>query len=154
MGFNAGLLRSLATIFAYLLAAPLTVAVAPYLTPILIAQFKLPPTQTWAAFAGIFLVFGFILGALLRLTVSEIVGPQVSFVDRVAGAMLGAVRTGLLAVLIVIIFDRIIPVDREPAFLKGSQLRPILSQAAQAGLKSLPPDVVELIDRLKRERGI
>jgi membrane protein required for colicin V production len=154
IGFNSGLLRSLATILAYLVAAPLAVAVAPYLTPILIAQFKLPPTQTWAAFAGIFLVTGFVLGTLLRLAVSEIVGPQVSFADRLGGAMLGAVRTGLLAVLIVVIFDRIIPVDREPAFLKGSQLRPILSQAGQAGLKSLPPETVDLIDRLKRERGI
>jgi membrane protein required for colicin V production len=154
MGFSAGLLRSLATIFGYLVAAPLAVAVAPYLSPILIGQFRLPPAQAWLAFAGIFLVIGFLLSALLRYAVSEIVGAQISFPDRLAGALLGAVRIGLLAVLMVIIFDRIIPADREPAFLSGSQWRPVLSQAGHAGLKSLPPDVTDFIDKLKRERGL
>jgi membrane protein required for colicin V production len=154
MGLNAGLLRSLATIFGYLVAAPLAVAAAPYLSPILISQFRLPPAQAWLAFVGIFLVIGFVLSALLRHAVSEIVGPDVSFADRLAGALLGAVRIGLLAVLMVVIFDRIIPADREPAFLTGSQLRPILSQAGQTGLKSLPPDITDFIDKLKRERGL
>jgi membrane protein required for colicin V production len=154
MGFSAGLLRSLATIFGYLVAAPLAVAAAPTLTPILIDQFRLPATQAWVALAGIFLAIGIVISALLRHAVNEIVGENISIPDRLAGALLGAVRIGLLAVLMVVIFDRIIPADREPAFLQGSQLRPILSQAGQAGLKSLPPDVVDFIDRLKRERGI
>jgi membrane protein required for colicin V production len=154
MGFHAGLLRSLATIFGYLTAAPIAVAAAPYLTPILIAQFRLPPAQAWVAFAGIFLLIGVVLSALLRHAISEIVGSQVSIPDRLAGALLGAVRIGLLAVLIVVIFDRIIPADREPVFLKGSQWRPVLSRAGQAGLKSLPPDVADFIDKLKRQRGI
>lgn len=47
------------------------------------------------------------------------IGPNVSILDRLAGALLGAIRVGLLAVLIVVIFDRIIPSGREPAFLKG-----------------------------------
>ena len=72
------------------------------------------------------------------------VGPNVSIPDRVAGALLGAVRVGLLAVLLVLVFDRIIPPGREPAFLQGSQWRPVLSQAGQQGLRSLPPDVVGL----------
>jgi membrane protein required for colicin V production len=54
----------------------------------------------------------------------------------------------------VVIFDRIIPAGREPAFLAGSQLHPLLSQAGQAGLKSLPPDIEDYIDRLKKQRGI
>jgi len=154
MGMSAGWLRSLATIFGYLIAAPLAVAAAPFVTPILIDQFKLSPSQTWIALAGIFLVIGFVLGALLRHAISEIVGENIGVADRLAGGLLGAVRIGLLAVLMVVIFDRIIPADREPAFLKGSQLRPMLSQAGQAGLKSLPPDVADYIDRLKRERGL
>ncbi len=60
----------------------------------------------------------------------------------------------LLAVLIVLVFDRIIPAGREPAFLAGSKLRPVLSQASRQGLRMLPPDVAAYIDRLKRERGI
>jgi membrane protein required for colicin V production len=153
-GFRAGLLRSLATIFGYVTAAPLAVAAAPYLSPILIEQFHLPRAQAWLGFAGIFLIIGFVLSAILRHAVSEIVGDNISIPDRMTGALLGAVRIGLLAVLIVVIFDRIIPAGREPAFLTGSQLRPILSQAGQAGLKSLPPDVADYIDQLKRERGL
>jgi len=154
MGFNAGLLRSLATIFGYLAAAPIAVAATPYLMPTLIAQFKVPPAQTWVVFAAVFLAIGFVISALLRLGISELVGPQVSIPDRMAGALLGAVRISLLAVLMVVIFDRIIPADREPAFLKGSQWRPVLSLAGRQGLKSLPPDITDYIDRLKRERGI
>jgi membrane protein required for colicin V production len=154
MGFSSGLLRSLATIFGYLVAAPLAVAAAPYLTPLLIAQFKLQPSQSWLAVTGIFLAIGFVLSALLRLGISAIVGAQISIPDRLAGAMLGAARVGLLAVLIVVIFDRIIPAGREPAFLIGSQWRPVLSKAGQAGMKSLPPELSDYIDKLKRERGI
>ena len=149
-GFGSGLLRSLATIFGYLAAMALSVA----LTPFTIAQFHIPPAQTWVVYVVVFFVAGVLLGTLLRLAVSELVGSDVSPPDRMAGALLGAVRVGLLAVLIVVIFDRIIPTGREPAFLKGSQLRPILSQAGRAGLKSLPPDIEDYIDRLKRQRGI
>ena len=153
-GLRSGLLRSLATIFGYLAAAPVAVAAAPYLTPVLTEQFRLPPAQVWLAYFGVFLVVGFVLGALLRIAIGELVGPDISAPDRAAGAMLGAVRIVLLAVLMVVIFDRVIPAGREPAFLTGSQLRPLLSQAGQAGLKSLPPDIAEYIDRLKRARGL
>jgi hypothetical protein len=50
----------------------------------------------------------------------------------------------------VLVFDRLIPPDREPAFLRGSQLRPILSKAGQMGLKSLPPETTAFIDQLKK----
>jgi membrane protein required for colicin V production len=153
-GFRAGLLRSLATIFAYLAAAPVAVTMAPAVTPFVMTQFKLQPSQTWMVFAGLFLVTGFIIGALLKLAISEIVGKDIGIADRLGGALLGAVRIGLLAVLMVIIFDRIIQAGREPAFLAGSQLRPILSKAGQAGLKSLPSDIEEYIDRLKKQRGL
>jgi membrane protein required for colicin V production len=43
----------------------------------------------------------------------------------------------------------IIPPDRQPAFLSGSQLKPILLLAGQQGLKSLPPDVTAFIDQLR-----
>jgi membrane protein required for colicin V production len=64
------------------------------------------------------------------------------------------VRIVLLAVLMVLVFDRLIPAGREPEFLKGSQLRPLLSEAGREGLRSLPPDIAETIDRLKREHGL
>jgi len=153
-GFRSGLLRSLATIFGYVCAAPIAVAMTPYLVAILTAQFKMQPGQTWLVFCGIFLATGIVVGALLRVAVSEITGPDIGVLDRIAGAMLGAVRIVLLAVLIVVIFDRVIPSGREPAFLTGSQLRPILSLAGRQGMKSLPPDAAVYIDRLKRERGI
>jgi len=155
MGFNSGLLRSLATIFGYLAAMPFAVATAPWLSLILIKQFYLPVTRTWwLVLIGSFLLTGIVLSALLRRAVSAVVGPRVSLPDRVAGAVLGAVRIALLAVVLVLIFDRIIPPDRQPSFLANSRLRPILSMAGQQGLKSLPPDVADFIDRLKRERGL
>ena len=153
-GLKSGLLRSLATIFGYVCAAPVAVAVMPYLTPSLVGQLKLPPDRTWPMFFVVFLLAGIAFGALLRMVVGELTGPSVSAPDRAAGAMLGAVRIALLAVLMVVIFDRIIPPGREPAFLTGSKLRPILSAAGQQGLQSLPPDITDYIDRLKRERGI
>jgi membrane protein required for colicin V production len=64
------------------------------------------------------------------------------------------VRILVVAVLIVVIFDRIIPADRQPAYLIGSKLRPYLSAAGQKGFASLPPDAEGYIDRLRRERGL
>ena len=74
--------------------------------------------------------------------------------DRVAGALLGALRTGLLAVFMVLMFERIIPPNVQPPWLTQSKLRPYLSEAGQRGLKSLPPDVMEYIDRINKERGL
>jgi len=154
MGFMTGLLRSLATILGYTAAMGLAVALAPQLSPLLSAQTKVPPAQAWLVFAAVFLAAGILLSALLRFAISEWVGPRVSIPDRVAGALLGAVRVGLLAVVLVLVFDRIIPPGREPAFLQGSQWRPVLSRAGQQGLQSLPPEVVDYIDRLKKQRGL
>jgi membrane protein required for colicin V production len=38
--------------------------------------------------------------------------------------------------------------------MTGSRLRPVLSAAGQMGVKSLPPDLVAAIDRLKKDRHI
>jgi membrane protein required for colicin V production len=54
----------------------------------------------------------------------------------------------------VLIFDQLVPPDRQPAYLTGSQLRPLLSVAGQKGFRSLPPDAVAYIDRLKKDRRI
>ena len=153
-GFNAGLLRSLATIFGYVAAMGVALAAAPPLAQVLSTQFKSPLAQDWVVFVMLFLAAGLLLSAILRYAVSEIVGPRVSIPDRLAGAMLGAVRIGLVAVAVVLVFDRIIPAGREPAFLAGSQLRPLLSEAGKQGLRSLPPEITDLIDKLKRQRGI
>ncbi len=150
MGFASGLLRSLATILGYVAAAAVAVAATPFAA----AQLKLAPGQNWIALVGIFLVGGFVLGVILRFAISEVAGANIGIGDRMAGAFFGAVRILLLAVLLVLIFDRIIPADRQPAFLADSKLRPILSMAEQQGLRSLPPEIAETIDRLKKERGI
>ena len=87
MGFHSGLLRSLATIFGYVCAAPFAVGTAPYLSRVLNDQFHLSPTQNWLVPFGIFLVAGMVLSALLRLAIGELVGARVSVADRLAGAM-------------------------------------------------------------------
>lgn len=154
MGFNSGLLRSLATIFGYFLAAPIAVMATPPLSRLLTQFFHLPPTQAWIEFCAVFIAAGMVLGWMCRMAVTEVTGRAVNLPDRAAGAMLGAVRVVLLAVLVVLVFDRIIPPGHEPAFLRGSQIRPILSEAARAGLRKLPPEIADNIDRLKSERGI
>jgi membrane protein required for colicin V production len=153
MGFSAGLLRSLATILAYLIAAPLAVALAPSIMAAL-GQSRVTPGQAWIGLIVVFIGLGVLVGALLRTVIGEFTGPDAGLFDRVAGAVLGAVRVFLIAVLIVVIFDRLIPADREPRFLLGSRLRPYLSEAGRRGLQSLPPEVEDYIDRVKRERGL
>ncbi|HWV53292.1 CvpA family protein [Pseudorhodoplanes sp.] len=152
-GYRAGLLRSLATIFGYLLAAPVAVVAAPKLAPLFTTQ---PSTDGPGilAYGGVFLVVGIVTAALLRNAVSLVVGEDVSLPDRAAGAALGAVRILLLAVLMVLIFERIIPAKREPAWLAQSFLRPMLSAAGEQGVRTLPADVVAQIDRMKKKRGI
>jgi membrane protein required for colicin V production len=154
MGFRSGLLRSLATILAYLIAAPVAIALTPWVMSFVLGHVTLPPGETWVPLFVVFLAVGFVIGALFRTFVNEIVGPDAGLFDRVAGAALGAVRIFLVAVLIVVVFDRIIPADHQPPFLIGSRLRPYLSAAGQKGLETLPPDVEDYIDRLKREHGL
>ena len=165
-GFHSGFLRSAVTILSYVAAMPLAVAVTPLISPALAGQsnaalnatLNAPLNAPWARnsllFFGIFLVIGVVLGALLRMAVNETVGSRIGIPDRLAGSVLGAVRIGLVAVIMVLIFDRLIPPDREPAFLRGSQLRPMLSMAGQMGLKSLPPETTAFIDQLKKDRRL
>ena len=153
LGFSTGLLRSLATILGYLVAAPLAVAITPYVTAIALGR-SMSPDNAWQMLVIVFVAAGAGISALLRIVVGEFVGPDVGAFDRVAGAALGAVRIGLIAVPIVVVFDRVIPADRQPQFLVGSKLRPYLSAAGQAGLRSLPPEVESYIDQVKRERGL
>jgi membrane protein required for colicin V production len=113
-----------------------------------------PLAQNYLLFFGIFLVAGIVLGKLSRMAVDDMVGSEPGIGDRLAGAALGAIRVGLVAVTLVLIFDRLVPLDRQPAYLTGSQLRPLLSLAGQKGFKSLPPDVAAYIDQLKKDRHI
>jgi len=153
MGFNTGLLRSLATILGYLIAAPLAVAFSPSVAAFALGRSGASPNTAWLVVV-VFVVLGVLISALLRVIVGELAGEDIGLFDRVAGAALGAVRIFLIAVLIVVIFDRVIPAGREPQFLAGSKLRPVLSAVGKLGLQSLPPEVEDYIDRLKRERGL
>jgi membrane protein required for colicin V production len=152
-GFRSGLLRSVATILGYVAAMPIALVGAPRLVPVLADLFRMP-FQIWVVFCGLFVVTGFVLATLLRTAVGGIVGPTASLPDRVAGAAFGAVRIGLLAVLMVLIFELIIPSNRQPAFLAESRLRPILSMAGQRGLRSVPPDVANFLEQMKKVQGI
>ena len=146
-GFRSGLLRSLATIIAYLVAAPAAIPITAKLS-------QLSPQAGNSLYFWVVLALGLLLGMLMRSAVSAAFGEEASMTDRVAGALLGALRTGLLAVFMVLIFERIIPPNVQPPWLTQSKLRPYLSEAGQRGLKSLPPDVMEYIDRIKKERGL
>jgi membrane protein required for colicin V production len=90
----------------------------------------------------------------MRMLLDETIGPGAGTFDRLAGAALGAVRVGLVAVTLVMVFDQLVPADRQPSYLAGSKLRPLLSMAGQTGFRSLPPEVAVAIDRLKKDRHI
>jgi membrane protein required for colicin V production len=153
-GFNAGLLRSAVTILAYLFAMPLAVWLMSLLSPAGNAATGSPLAQNSLIFFAIFLISGMALGKMARMAIDETIGSEAGIGDRLAGALLGAARVGLVAITLVLIFDQLVPADRQPAYLTGSQLRPLLSMAGQKGFRSLPPDVTAYIDRLKRDRQI
>lgn len=153
-GFNTGLLRSALTILAYLIAMPIALWLMSVISPRLDAGPASPLSQGWLIFFGIFLASGMVLGKLARVALDEAIGSEAGIADRLGGAALGAVRVGLVATTLVLIFDQLLPANRQPAFLNGSQLRPLFSTAGQMGFRSLPPDVAATIDRLKRERHI
>jgi membrane protein required for colicin V production len=153
-GFNAGLLRSAVTILAYLIAMPIAVWAVSLVSPQIEGKLGSPFTQNSLLLFGIFLAVGIVLGKLMRMALDETIGPRAGIGDRLAGAVLGAVRVGLVAITLVLIFDSLVPSDRQPAYLAGSQLRPLLSAAGQKGFRSLPPNVADTIDRLKKERRI
>jgi len=153
-GFKTGLLRSAITILAYLIAMPIAVWAMSYLAPQLGSRLGSPLTQNSLLFFATFLISGMVLGKCARMMLDETIGSEAGTGDRLGGAALGAARVGLVAITLVLIFDQLVPADRQPAFLTGSQLRPLLSVAGQKGFKSLPPEVAATIDRLKREQRI
>ena len=153
-GFNAGLVRSLATIFAYLIAAPFALALTPTVSATLAAHTALAPGAAEIVPIALLLALGILFSALMRSAVAALAGEHPPFIDRLLGALLGGARIGLIAVLMVLVFDRIIPAEREPAWLAGSRLKPYLAAAGAGGLSALPPEAIDYIDRLKRERGL
>jgi len=52
--------------------------------------------------------------------------------------------------IIMLVFDRMGPLGREAAFLRGSQWRPVPSSAGQYGIQA--PEAEGYFDRLKRQR--
>lgn len=153
MGFMTGLLRSLATILGWVAAAPVAVYATPPVMAMAASQAGTALPQP-AVFFGVLAFVGMVLARLLRSAVVAFVAPVVSMPDRLAGATLGAGRIGLVAVLLVLVFERIVPVHLQPQAFTQSRLRPVLSQAGAAGLKTLPPEIEALIDKLKREYRI
>ena len=151
-GFNTGLLRSAITILAYLLAMPVAMGLASQLSPAI--DDKLAFAQNPLLFFGAFLIVGMVLGKIARTTLDDAIGPQAGVVDRLGGAVLGAVRVGLIAITLVLIFDQLLPASQKPEFMAGSKLRPALSAAGQLGVRSLPPELIAAIDRLKKDRHI
>jgi uncharacterized membrane protein required for colicin V production len=96
MGFMKGLLRGLATLFGYACGIGVAAVAAPKLTPFLATYMKSVTPQPWIVFIAVFVVAGALIGALLRLAVSEMVGPKVSIPDRMAGAARLAARQKVL----------------------------------------------------------
>ena len=153
-GFNTGLLRSAITILAYLVAMPIAVGLVAQLSPQIGDKLALPFVQNPLLFFGAFIITGMALGKIARTALDEAIGPEAGVMDRVGGAVLGAVRVALIAITLVLMFDQLLPANQQPAFMAASRLRPLLSAAGQLGVRSLPPDLIAAIDRLKKDRQI
>ena len=153
-GFNAGLLRSTVTILAYLVAMPIAVWAMSLISPRIGGASSPIWAQNSLLFFGIFLIAGMVMGKLMRMALDETIGSEAGIGDRLAGALLGAVRVGLVATTLVLVFDQLVPLGVQPAFLTGSQLRPLFSKAGQMGLRSLPIDLAATIARLKQPQRI
>jgi membrane protein required for colicin V production len=153
-GFKAGLLRSAVTILAYLIAMPTAVSMMSLVSAYTDGKADSPLAQNSPVLFGIFLITGIVLAKLMRTALDDAIGSESGIGDRLAGAALGALRVSLVAMTFVLTFDQLGPVGRQPAYLAGSVLRPLLSAAGQKGIKSLPNDVVAYIDRLKKDRRI
>ncbi|MHC2656985.1 hypothetical protein ACVMHY_009564 [Bradyrhizobium barranii subsp. barranii] len=95
-GFRTGLLGSAMTILAYLLAAPIAVALMPLIVPQVATNPNAPLLQNWMWFFGIFVVVGMLLGYIGRLALNDTIR-EAGIGDRLAGAALGAIRVGLVA---------------------------------------------------------
>lgn len=95
-GFRTGLLGSAMTILAYLLAAPIAVALMPLIVPQVAGNPNAPLLQNWIWFFGIFVVVGMLFGHLGRLALSDTIR-DAGIGDRLGGAALGAIRVGLVA---------------------------------------------------------
>ena len=152
IGFYSGFLRSLATIFGYVAAAPIAVAATSYVSPALAGDTAPPWARNFALFFVVLLIAGLVVGRLLRHGLAELIGDDVGIADRVIGALLGAARVGLVVVPVVVMFDRYVPADRQPQFFAGSKLRPYFSAAGRRGIDALPPEATAYLDKLSRDR--
>ena len=108
-GFNTGLLRSAVTILAYLLAMPIAIWAMSCIVAARERQGRCRVVQNALLFFGVFLFAGMALGKLARMALDEAIGSHAGPVDRLGGAMLGAVRVGLVAVTMVLVFDQLVP---------------------------------------------
>ena len=129
------LLRSAVTILAYLVAMPIAMGRCRYCRRRSTASSPLPLAQNSLLFFGVFLVAGMVLGKLARWRSTTPSDRMPGIGDRLGGAALGAVRVGLVAITMVLIFDQLVPANRQPAFLTGSQLRPCAVGGRANGLQ-------------------
>jgi len=154
MGFMTGVLRALATIAGYVAAAPITFVAATLVMTAMAGSSPAPAMQTGAIMAATFVASGIVVGALLRTLLDALFGRHVTMSDRLAGSLLGAARIGALAVLAIVVVDRVVPATLQPSFLTDSRLRPLLSAAGQQGMRALPPEIDVAIDRITRQSGL
>src|SRR5579883_420596 len=145
-GFKAGLLRSAVTILAYLIAMPTAVFLMSALSASTGTELGSSLGDRSPILFGIFLIAGTVIAKSMRLALQDVVGEEPGIGDRLGGATLGLVRAALVAVTFVLSFDQLGSYGRQPSYLAGSQLRPLLSLAGQKGLMSLPPSVATNID--------
>ena len=154
MGFRSGFLRGLILIVGYAAALPIAAALATRFGVEFDRASAAPGEQNVGLFFAIFLGMGLCFTALVKYSLGDVLGSRVGLADRLAGALLGLARTGLVAVSAALVLDATIPRDREPAFLHSSRLRPLLSAAGQEGLKLVPPSLAAYLSSAAAQRRV
>ena len=116
-GFTTGLLRSAVTILAYLVAMPLAVALLAMVGPHIAMLPSSPFPPNGVLLFGLFLLIGVILGKMARTMLDDTIGSEIGIGDRLGGALLGAIRVGLVVTTLVLVFDQLVPPAKQPQFL-------------------------------------
>jgi membrane protein required for colicin V production len=106
-----------------------------------------------ASAAAVFFVT-LVLVSIVTIKLSDtILDSKVGALDRSLGFVFGAARGLLLCVIAFIFFSWLVPVDKQPEWVKGAKMRPFLAGAGDELTGLLPDDPEGIIGRFKKPKA-
>ncbi|MEM6627811.1 MAG: CvpA family protein [Pseudomonadota bacterium] len=152
MSLGRGLMREASSVLAFIAGgAAAYIAVALFRDP---ARAMVP--SGWPEIAGdaVLVVLGFLLAyslaAYIGAQLSKLIhsAPEIGVLDRVAGALFGAARGGLMVVLFVMLMKQVIPDQAEPNFIRQARLYPAAESAANWVIATVPGMAVDFKNKV------